>query len=99
MVGREKHPWNCPCEMHAKQRQNARELQERKARGEPARLKTAPHAVPDQKIQSRLVEDKTGSEAIVVHWMPAEGNEWVCPECGRQFLRIEGQGWEHQWAD
>jgi len=84
------HPYNCPCEYHTKSREYARELRRRHEAGEvieKGRKNPGISGAPKKKRKdSRLVE-LIGPEGIIVHWMPKEETEWICPDCGKHFIR------------
>lgn len=92
------HPRGCSCEVHLKQRNYARELRARKVSGEHVSKERGPNGKSSgiksgplsRRPDSRMVEDKTG-ENTVIHWMPAEGGSWTCPQCGAGFMKIDGE--------
>lgn len=91
------HPYKCSCDKHTRQRNYARELRERKAKGEVEYRPRPRSSTPSIKSGprertpgSRLVESNNGAGTIG-HWMPPEGEAHTCPECGAAFMKIDGE--------
>lgn len=99
------HGRGCDCRACEKARQYQRDYRARKRAEKglpPAGRKSNKITIKspenrERPIDSRLVEDRSGS-MVLVHWMPKEGEEWTCPECGRWFMKAPGKGWFEPWV-
>lgn len=101
-MARTDHPRGCSCEMHTRQREYARELRARKARGEVVerhKLGSTPTTrnIPKPKAENSRLMESTSGDGMVVHWMPKDEPEWQCPKCNRWFLKVDGK-WTEPWV-
>lgn len=86
----------CPCEYHEKRREYARQRYAEKYKGVPRNratgreLATTRNTLSGSRMEPRLVESP-GEEGTIFHWMPKDGEEWECPQCGEWFRNLDGE--------
>jgi hypothetical protein len=85
----------CPCPSCEKRREASKAYYHRKKNGEAPRRNMGTivdgKPVPAGKSEPRFVEKK-GVSYNVLHWMPPEETAWKCPDCGKEFAKLE-EGW------
>jgi len=55
----------------------------------PSQADMRGRSVPPENPTGRLVESEDSHGLTVVHWAPAEGVDWTCPDCTTQLRRAE----------
>lgn len=84
----------CPCDSCEKRRAYAKRYYHEKKQGLPRNRATGETFVTTRNTEAknqepRLVES-AGADGTVFHWMPKEGSEWKCPQCGNEFANLDG---------
>lgn len=83
----------CPCTRCVKRRAASKAYYHRKKNGETSRGRATPQQVEEKRIgHPRFFESKTADDTVV-HWMPKERSEWMCPVCGVCFIKV-GEEWQ-----